>query len=216
MFGKDYSSCGMRMNCWRWSQRRLNHPAVFTRGEMVVETVEKRGVRFKRHVKISRSGRRTGATSYLAHPPGPAEIHAQKHGAKKRGRDQAVTRTPSPRVLRAREARPQLEEIRNGHWVGLKGDSRSSLQSPRWQRGQGETKYSQKMEPEAWSSHHQWETGCCVAQRPLLPPSLFLIPKSEDFEFFFKGKNYSRARRMPTLSPEPGVRQETGFKWVWL
>ena len=54
--------------------------------------------------------------------------------------------------------------------------------------------------------------GWGVAQRPLLPPSLFLVPKSEDFEFFFKEKNYSRARRMPTLSPEPGVREETGFK----
>ena len=57
----------------------------------------------------------------------PAEIHVQKHGDKKEGRDQAVTRTPSPWVLRAREARPQLEGIRYGHHVGLKGDSRSSL-----------------------------------------------------------------------------------------
>lgn len=33
MFGKDYSSCGMRISCRRWSERRLNHPAVFTRGD---------------------------------------------------------------------------------------------------------------------------------------------------------------------------------------
>ena len=32
MFGKDYSSCGMRIDCRRWSQRRLHHAAVFTRG----------------------------------------------------------------------------------------------------------------------------------------------------------------------------------------
>lgn len=33
MFGKDYSSCGMRISCRRWSERKLNHPAVFTRGD---------------------------------------------------------------------------------------------------------------------------------------------------------------------------------------